>query len=221
MFLRVLKEKYTCYLHASTRTTLPIMLLKLIPAHSEPTIHFSFAFSDLPQNVNTPSSWSTQLSHLIVEELEVPNTVHSFDKAAGLTSLLEEVTFDIERGEVRCRFVDGGVEEWGFFRFGGNEIDAGVEDGFEAGQKEGRKLLLALEGIIRDVKASTQEDEQLMLEREKEKQRLAGLERAHSLKSKHGHGKFHKHRKQRSVFMQLVSSIGCERSVFAVILFFC
>jgi hypothetical protein len=195
------------------------MLLKLIPAHPDPTIHFSFAFSDLPPNVNTPSSWSSQLSHLIVEELEVPNTVHSFDKAAGLTSLLEEVTFDIERGEVRCWFVDGGVEEWGFFRFGGNEIDAGAENGFEAGQKEGRKLLVALEGIIRDVKASTQEDERLVVESEKETQRLAGLERSKSLTLKHGHGRMHKHKKQRSMFMQFVSSIGCGYTVIGLFIF--
>ena len=183
------------------------MLLQLIPAHPEPTIHFTFDFSDLPQSLNTPPSWSNQLSHLIVEDLEVPNTVHSFDKAAGITSLLEEVAFDVERGEVRCRFVDGATEEWGFFRFAGNEADIGAESGFEAGQKEGRKLVAALDGIVRDVRASTQEVERLIMEKDKERQKIQGLERSKSWTVK-GNGKM-KHKKQRSVFMQFVSSLGC------------
>ncbi|KAF9525248.1 hypothetical protein CPB83DRAFT_838247 [Crepidotus variabilis] len=181
------------------------MLLKLIPAHSEPTIHFSFVFTDLPPNANTPSSWSNQLSHLIVEDLEVPTTVHSFDKAAGLTSLLEEVAFDVERGEVRCRFVDGGVEEWGFFRFCG--MESGANNGYESGHREGQKLMAALETIIRDVKDSTCEDERAALERERERQKIAGVERSKSMGFR-SHPKSPKHKKQRSVFMQLVSSIG-------------
>ncbi len=184
------------------------MLLQLIPAHPEPTIHFTFDFSDLPQNLNSPPSWSNQLSHLIVEDLEVPNTVHSFDKAAGITSLLEEVAFDVERSEVRCRFVDGATEEWGFFRFGGNEADIGAESGFETGQKEGRKLLAALDGIVRNVRTSTQEAERLIIEKEKERQNILGLERSKSTTVK---GKM-KHKKQRSMFMQFVSSIGCVLS---------
>ena len=185
-------------------------LLQLIPAHPEPTIHFTFDFSDLPQNLNTPSSWSSQLAHLMVEDLEVPNTVHLFDKAAGIASLLEEVAFDVERSEVRCRFVDGATEECGFFRFGGNEADIGVESGFEAGQKEGRKLLAAHDGIVRNVRTSTQEAERLIMEKEKERQNILGLERSKSTTVK-GNGKM-KHKKQRSVFMQFVSSIGCVPS---------
>ncbi|CAA7268834.1 unnamed protein product [Cyclocybe aegerita] len=182
------------------------MLLKLIPAHSEPTIHFSFSFADLPSNLSAPASWTAQLTHLMLEDLEVPTTMHSLDRSVGISCLLEEVAFDIESGQIRCRFVDGAVEEWGFLSFGGK---AGEVDGL--GEREGRKLFAALDGIIRNVKESTLEDERIIREREekeREKQKTVGLERSRSLTSKTSSSKGPRHKKQRSLFMQLVSSIG-------------
>ncbi|KAJ3488718.1 hypothetical protein NLJ89_g11588 [Agrocybe chaxingu] len=182
------------------------MLLKLIPAHSEPTIHFSFSFADLPSNLSAPVSWTAQLTHLMLEDLEVPTTMHSLDRSVGISCLLEEVAFDIESGQIRCRFVDGVVEEWGFFSFGGK---AGEADGH--GEREGRKLFAALEGIVRNVKESTLEDERIIREREeneREKQKAVGLQRSRSLTGKTSNGKGPRHKKQRSLFMQLVSSIG-------------
>ncbi|KAF9563827.1 hypothetical protein CPC08DRAFT_305841 [Agrocybe pediades] len=91
------------------------MLLKLIPAHTEPTIHFSLSFADLPPGLPTPAAWTAQLAQLMLEDLEVPATLHSLDRAVGVSSLLEEVELDIALGEVRCRFIDGKVESWGFW----------------------------------------------------------------------------------------------------------
>jgi hypothetical protein len=179
------------------------MLLRLEPLQ-DPSIHISFAFKELPQNLNTPPAWSTQLSHLVVEELEVPSTTHSLDKAAGITSLLEEVVFDVKRHQVRCLFADGGIEEWGFHSFGGHKTEIDAEND-EDGQMQGRQLLAVLEGVVRDVKASTQEEERAVLQREQPPVRL---ERSKSMSVKSGNGKVSKHKKQRSMFMQFVSSIG-------------
>lgn len=179
------------------------MLLKLEPLQ-EPTIHISFSFKDFPPNLSTPPAWSTQASHLVAEKLEVPSTMHSFDKAAGITDLLEEVIFDVKRQEVRCLFADGGTEEWGFHHY--TEIDA--ENAIRDGLVEGNSLLAVLDGVVRDVRASTQEDEQAILEREQERPPVVRLERSKSVSVKSRNGKVSRHKKQRSMFMQFVSSIG-------------
>jgi hypothetical protein len=178
------------------------MLLKLEPLQ-EPAIHISFSFNDFPPKLSAPLAWSTQASHLVAEELEVPSTMHSFDKAAGVTSLLEEVIFDVKRQEVRCLFADGGIEEWRFHQY--TEVYA--ENAIRDGQMEGQSLLAVLDGIVRDVRASTQEDERAILEREKERRPVVRLERSKSVSVKSGNGKS-RHKKQRSMFMQFVSSIG-------------
>ena len=197
-------------LHATYTFVLPstltaTMLLKLIPGNSEPTIHFSLSFSDLPPQLPMPAAWSAQLTQLMLEDLEVPVTIHSLDKAAGLASLLEEVALDVGANEVRCRFVDGKVEKWGFWD---GIVGIGPWKAM-AGSLYGQRLLEALEGIMRDVKESTLEDERLAREKEWEKQKL---ERSRSLSTatapKGILGKVSKHKKQRSFFMQIVSSIG-------------
>lgn len=138
--------------------------------------------------------------------------MHALDKAAGITTLLEEVIFDVKRQEVRCRFVDGATEEWVFHS---SEMVVDAEGIFHA--VEGRNLLAVLEGIVRDVRASTQEDERAILEREKERQQVVRLERSKSVTVKRGNGKLLKHRKQRSMFMQLFSSIG----YVSIVVLFC
>ncbi|KAF8960900.1 hypothetical protein BDZ97DRAFT_1275512 [Flammula alnicola] len=169
------------------------MLLKLIPARQEPTIHFSLSFAELPSNLPTPTSWTAQLAHLMHEDLEVPATLHSLDRAAGIPSLLEEVALDVEMKEVRCRFVDGAVER---FTFGLN------------GSRSEDKLLEALDGIVRDVKESTMEDERVMMERERERQRVRSASVSVVPSAPKPTGKSGKHKKQRSLFMHIVSCVG-------------
>lgn len=187
------------------------MLLRLEPLQ-EPTVHISFTFKDFPQNLTSPLGWTTQLSHLVVEELEVPSTMHSLDKAAGITSLLEEVIFDVKRQEVRCLFADGGIEEWGFHCTGGHKTGIEAENDAHDGELEGRRLLAMLEGVVRDVRASTQEDERATLEKGKP---VVRLERSKSVSVRTGN-KLSKHKKQRSMFMQFVSSIGYVLMVVAL-----
>ncbi|KAF8168575.1 hypothetical protein BJ912DRAFT_199484 [Pholiota molesta] len=168
------------------------MLLKLIPASQEPTIHFSLSFAELPSTLPTPSSWTAQLSHLMHEDLEVPATLHSLDRAAGIPSLLEEVSLDVETKEIRCRYVDGSVERIAF----------GLR-----GPRTEQRLMDALASIVRDVRDSTLEDESVMKAREWERQRTRSASVSVTpspLKT----GRQGKHKKQRSLFMHIVSCVG-------------
>ncbi|KAF4613059.1 hypothetical protein D9613_011065 [Agrocybe pediades] len=186
------------------------MLLKLIPAHTEPTIHFSLSFADLPPGLPTPAAWTAQLAQLMLEDLEVPATLHSLDRAVGVSSLLEEVELDIALGEVRCRFIDGKVESWGFWE-GVTSSSICQWDG----SAYGKRLTNALESIIRDVNESTLEDERAARERELEKEKADSRRRSMSVstttsgaKSSAPNGKVSRHKKQRSFFMQIVSCVG-------------
>lgn len=122
-------------------------------------------------------------------------TLLSLDRAAGVTCLLEDVTLEMEKGEVRCRFIDGSVDCW-YFGAGG--------------KVHGDALVDALEGIVRDVKESTLEDERITREREqeREKERQKAFERSRSLSLSSASRIRGKHKRQRSLFMHIVSSIG-------------
>ncbi|PPQ99326.1 hypothetical protein CVT24_009194 [Panaeolus cyanescens] len=180
------------------------MLLKLIPAPPAPTIHFSLSFADLPPTLPSPSTWTAQIAHLMLEDLRPPSTIHCLDRAVGIANLLEEVAFDIEHGLVRCRFVDGSIEEWPF-------------DTNTATQPQGLwTLMRALDEISKDVKESTIEDEKFsreerereLAEREKERAERSLLSKTPSLSRKTSMrwSRERGHKKQRSFFMQFVSN---------------
>lgn len=174
------------------------MLLKLIPRRQEPTIHFSISFAELPGSLPFPASWTVQMSHLIREDLEVPATLHSLDRAAGIPSLLEEVSLDLELREVRCRFIDGSVEQFAFDHNG--ETLAG-------------RFTDALENIVTVVAESTREDERAALEqkrvREKQRTRSMSVAVVPAAPVKPDSKVVVKHKKHRSLFMQFVSCVGC------------
>lgn len=183
------------------------MLLKLIPALSEPTIHFSLSFADLPDNLPTPPAWTAQLAQLMHEDLETPTTLHSLDRSAGVTSLLEEVELDLAIGEVRCRFIDGNIERWGFW----DGMASNSLLNWDGSDQYGKRLTAALERIIKDVNESTLEDERVVREREWAKKRA---ERTRSVSSVTAvsitkPGKASRHKKSRSFFMSIVSAVGC------------
>ncbi|KJA23820.1 hypothetical protein HYPSUDRAFT_200966 [Hypholoma sublateritium FD-334 SS-4] len=169
------------------------MLLKLIPATQEPTIHFSLTFADPPSNLPAPPSWTAQLSHLMHEDLEVPATLHSLDRAAGISSLLEEVALDVDAKEIRCLFVDGSIERIAF----------GLR-----GQKNEQALMETVGSIVNDVKESTLEDERVMRQRELERQRARSVSVMSAPAPPTKSARSGKHKKQRSLFMHIVSSIG-------------
>uniref|UniRef100_A0A0W0F0T7 Uncharacterized protein n=1 Tax=Moniliophthora roreri TaxID=221103 RepID=A0A0W0F0T7_MONRR len=88
------------------------MLIRLLPAPSQPTVLFKLNFEDLSESLQIPPAWSNQLSALALDDLEAPNLFHALDKAVGIQCILEEVVFDLVKSRVRCLFVDGEVEEW-------------------------------------------------------------------------------------------------------------
>ena len=77
--------------------------------------------------------------------------LHALGCAVGVTCLLEDIMLDMDNGEVRCRFIDGSVDRW-YFGAGGKLL--------------GDPLVDALEGIVRDVKESTLEDEWIMQDKD-------------------------------------------------------
>lgn len=168
------------------------MLLKLIPGRQEPTIHYTISFADLPASLPSPASWTVQMSHLFREDLEVPATLHSLDRAAGIPSLLEEVSLDLEMREVRCRFIDGSVEQFGFDH-NGKTLAGSFTD--------------ALEDIVTVVAESTREDEKAKREREQQRSRSMSVALMPAAPVKPSGKVVGKHKKQRSLFMQLVSCV--------------
>ena len=189
------------------------MLLKLIPLPSQPTIHFSLNLPTFPSHLDPPQSYTAQINHLLVEDLEIPNTLHSLDKSVGLMSLLEEVIFEIKDGtadgggggggeggedqltgekavRVTCRFVDGALEEW---------------------VTKAAGLISALETIIQNVQESTLEEDnererycqsQLQNNRSRALNKLSIPPSSTPLLSMKP-----RHKKQRSLFMQIVSYV--------------
>ena len=182
-----------------------IMLLKLIPPPPHPTIHFSLTLPTFPSHLDPPQFYSAQVNHLTMEDLEVPDTLYALDKSVGLMSLLEEVTFEITDGtgvrdgggdndektvRVTCRFGDGALEEW---------------------TTTGAGLISALDSIVNNVQESTLENEK-ECERYRQSQPQNNRSRAlHRLSMPTAipmTGTKPRHKKQRSLFMQIVTYVG-------------
>ncbi|KAG6867661.1 hypothetical protein C0993_012603 [Termitomyces sp. T159_Od127] len=157
------------------------MLVHVVPPTAEvqlAAVVFSIVFEDLDAAA-TPSTWTTQLNNLRLDELEVPTLVHALDKSTGILCLLEEVTFDLSTSTISCRFVDGSMEQWALV---------------------GEKCIKALERVLQDVN-----DSSLALERElEEKQRER---RRFEVPLLPPPTKASRHKKQRSLLMTLVASI--------------
>ena len=191
------------------------MLLKLIPPPSQPTIHFSLTLPIFPSYLDTPQFYTAQINHLLMEELEVPGTLYSLDKSVKLMSLLDEVIFEIKDGtgdrdggggggdddektiRVTCRFVDGALEEWA---------------------TTGAGLISVLDGIIHNVQESTLEDGK---ERERYRQSQLQNNRSRALNRlsmppglSPMTGTKPRHKKQRSLFMQIVSCVTFSFTLF-------
>jgi hypothetical protein len=184
------------------------MLLKLIPSPPHPTIHFSLTLPTFPSHLETPQFYTAQINHLLMEDLEVPDTLYALDKSVGLMSLLDEVTFEImdgtgDRGgggdndektaRVTCRFGDGALEEW---------------------ETTGAGLISALDGIVHNVQESTLENDR-ECERYRQSQSQFQNNRSHALNRLSMPtglipmtGTKPRHKKQRSLFMQIVSYVG-------------
>lgn len=110
------------------------MLLRILPDTKVPSVLFTLTFPHLPLDLPCPPSWNAYLQRLAVEELELPRDLHSLDKAAWISTILAEVTFDMTRGVVRALFIDDTVQEWPLMD---------------------KTCLITLDGILKDVNLST------------------------------------------------------------------
>ncbi|KAG6835644.1 hypothetical protein H0H93_016251 [Arthromyces matolae] len=144
---------------------------------------FSVVFEDLDP-AGAPSTWISHLHNLRHDELEVPALMHALDKATGIISLLEEVTFDLSTKVISCHFVDGSVEQLSL-----------VKD----------QCITALEQVVSDVNESSAAIER---ELEEEKQRALELERKRfEAPLPPLPQRVSRHKKQKSLLMTLVASI--------------
>ncbi|KAG6888910.1 hypothetical protein C0992_007097 [Termitomyces sp. T32_za158] len=157
------------------------MLVHVVPPTTDvqlAAVVFSIVFEDLDP-VATPSTWTTQLHNLRLDELEAPALVHALDKSTGILCLLEEVTFDLSTSTISCRLIDGSMEQWPLVA---------------------ERCIQALERVLQDVNESA-----LALEREtEEKQRER---RRYEVPLLPPPTKGSRHRKQRSLLMTLVASV--------------
>ena len=141
----------------------------------------------------------------MTEDLELPDNLYALDKSVRLMSLLDEVTFEIMEGtgdrdgggdndektvRVTCRFGDGALEEWSV--------------------TTGAGLISALDGIVNNVQESTLENDK-EFERYRKSQLQNNRSRASNrLSMPTGLIPMTKprHKKQRSLFMQIVTYVG-------------
>lgn len=161
------------------------MLIKLL-APTHPTVLFSITYQNLPDELSNPLAWTSLLSSLNVDSLEIPLFTHALDRASWMPSILEEVTFNTSLMNVHCTFVDGHAEEWPL---------------------SSTSCLDALTSVLNDVTLSSEVAD---MEREKEREKRIRakqreLARQQSLNSPPATVKVKGHRKSRSLLMSLVS----------------
>ncbi|KAF8624662.1 hypothetical protein AX17_006993 [Amanita inopinata Kibby_2008] len=206
------------------------MLIKLIPEPPHPAVLFALTFPNTPfayppdrpyssvqaeTVLGTPialtQGWVNQLTAIALDDLDAPVALHALDRAAGVATLLQEVTFDIPSCTVRCSFIDGSVEEW-IWPIGAKTVPTAKRPRSLSGASLMRRYIDMLDGVVKDVNQSTVEEE-----REKQEELFAlqqqQLEQQRrrsesSVPPPAPHRQASKtHKKQRSFFMNFVASI--------------
>ncbi|KAH0584593.1 hypothetical protein J132_10849 [Termitomyces sp. J132] len=157
------------------------MLVNVVPLTTNvqlAAVVFSIVFEDLDPVV-TPSTWTTHLHNLRLDELEVPALLHALDKSIGIICLLEEVTFDLSARTISCHFVDGSMEQWPLV---------------------GQQCINTLNRVVQDVNESSFVLEQQMGDKQRERKRFEAPLPPPPAKAS-------RHKKQRSLLRTLVASI--------------
>ncbi|KIY49720.1 hypothetical protein FISHEDRAFT_72355 [Fistulina hepatica ATCC 64428] len=134
------------------------MLIRVVVPAPHPTVLFSLDFRDLNDRLPTPPGWAAQIAAVHTDELELPRYIHAFDKAAGIPSLLEHVTFDLIERTVESQYQDGTVEQWPLER---------------------ESLLASLQDVLSDIRLSAAAAEQ-----EKRRERMLKQRRRESKRPK-------------------------------------
>ncbi|KAJ3857393.1 hypothetical protein EV368DRAFT_60874 [Lentinula lateritia] len=185
------------------------MLIRLIPLASQPTVLFKLVFENLPETLQTPAAWVNHLATLDSDDLEIPEFIHALDKAVGVQGILEQVTFDLVDQKIKCIFFDGETEEW--------HIDSCYHGLLgEAAHQRKVDLVRRLDSVIDDVNESAAEVERERRREEERKEqkrmreedeRLDAAKQDEITASIHGRRNRPGHKKQRSLLMNLVSSL--------------
>ncbi|KAJ3817398.1 hypothetical protein F5878DRAFT_245406 [Lentinula raphanica] len=184
------------------------MLIRLIPSASQPTVLFKLIFQNLPESLQAPAAWVNHLAALDSDDLEIPEFMHALDKAVGVQSILEEVTFDLNQQKIKCIFLDGEREEWDV-----SCCYQGLSD--EPSHRRKADLYRRLDSVIDDVNesAAVMDRERKLEKQQREQRRLKEEEeeeaakQAEALNNSSGRKNRPGHKKQRSLLMNLVSSL--------------
>ncbi|KAJ3933704.1 MAG: hypothetical protein NXY57DRAFT_785226 [Lentinula lateritia] len=186
-----------------------VMLIRLIPSASQPTVLFKLVFENLPETLQTPAAWVNHLAALDSDDLEIPELMHALDKAVGVQGILEQVTFDLVEQQIKCVFFDGETEEWHI-----GSCYQGLLG--EAAHRRKVDLVRRLDSVIDDVNESAAESERERRREEERKEqkrmreedeRLDAAKQDEITASIHGRRNRPGHKKQRSLLMNLVSSL--------------
>jgi len=72
-----------------------------------------FTIAFVPTDLHPlPHKWDSQLAILNATDLELPRSIYALDLSTWLTDVLEEVTFDVVALTVSAVFTDGHTEDW-------------------------------------------------------------------------------------------------------------
>jgi hypothetical protein len=201
------------------------MLIKLIPGSPNPAVLFALTFANapfayscdkplpsVPDDISLETAlymslgWANQLNALAIDDLDPPTALHALDRAAGIPTLLQEVTLDVPSNIVRCLFVDGSVEEWMWPANPQTPVPVEKKPRLPSNPVFVQNYFEELQGIIRDVSQSAEEEDRerqrdsyLLQQQQQEQQRSSGA----STPDPRPPVKTHK--RQRSFFMNIVA----------------
>ena len=87
------------------------MQLRLISHPPAPVMLFTISF--IPTDLHPlPLNWDSQIAILSATDLELPRSIYALDMSTWLTEILEQVTFDVVSLTVSAVYTDGHTEDW-------------------------------------------------------------------------------------------------------------
>ncbi|KAM6501273.1 hypothetical protein JOM56_004287, partial [Amanita muscaria] len=191
------------------------MLIKLVPESPHPSVLFAITFKNAPfegfseKAVVMSAGWASQLDTLVLDDLDLPTSLHVLDRAAGIPTIIQEVALDVPSRAIRCSFIDGSVEEW-IWPFNSQTPTAAAKRPVTPISAYAmQQYMSAIEGIINNVAQSAVEDER---ERQKDMYSSQQQEQEHPGRTSSEYSPLPSskstvktHKKQRSFFMNIVA----------------
>ncbi|KAI0315854.1 hypothetical protein OF83DRAFT_1084667 [Amylostereum chailletii] len=66
----------------------------------------------MPPALPVPQAWDLLSHRLLAEDLDLPPSLYSLDKSSWISTIIQEVTFDMTALSITVRFLGGASEEW-------------------------------------------------------------------------------------------------------------